>query len=56
MFITPRRGEIDDNPSIKRPIDPKHVQNLAIDIQVNQLHEYPVVRRRGNPKKSLGLN
>jgi ParB-like chromosome segregation protein Spo0J len=41
-------GEIDDNPSIKRPIDPRHVQNLATDIQANQLHEYPAGRLRGN--------
>lgn len=39
---------IDDNPSIKRPIDPAHVQSLAADIQENQLHEFPAGRLQGN--------
>ncbi len=40
-------GEIDDNPSIKRPINPTHVQSLADDIRENQLHEIPAGRLRG---------
>lgn len=38
---------VDGNPSIKRPIDSKHVATLAADIRDNQLHEYPAGRRKG---------